>query len=78
MENKIEENLKEWKKCYSKSRKRDYYFNARTNKSLWTLEEVKNLIQEEINKNAINQDDSGASTHQSDQAWGFPFVLFNF
>jgi len=36
--------LKEWKKCFSRTRKLDYYFNARTNESLWTLDEVKERI----------------------------------
>ena len=29
-----------WVKCFSKTRKIDYYFNTKTLKSLWTIEEV--------------------------------------
>jgi hypothetical protein len=75
MESQVEEKLKEWKKYYSKSRNRDYYFNARTKKSLWTLEEVKQLIREEIENNTISQKDLVASTNQQDQACAVPLVL---
>ena len=34
---------KEWTKCYSKSRKRDYYFNATTGQSVWSIEELNDL-----------------------------------
>jgi len=61
MENQEEAKLKEWKKYFSKSRQRDYYFNSITNKSLWTLDEVKQLIREEIEK--------------QDQACAIPFEL---
>lgn len=30
----------EWKKCISKSRKREYYFNTKSGKSVWTFEET--------------------------------------
>lgn len=42
--------LKEWKKCFSRTRKLDYYFNARTNESLWTLDEVKERINKSLQK----------------------------
>ena len=32
----------EWKVCFSKSRKREYYFNKKSGKSVWTLEETVN------------------------------------
>ena len=34
----------EWVKCFSKTRKREYYFNNRTGESVWTLEEVNERI----------------------------------
>ena len=33
----------EWVKCYSKSRKRDYYFNKSTGQSIWDLNELKDV-----------------------------------
>ena len=32
----------EWKVCFSKSHKREYYFNKKSGKSVWTLEETAN------------------------------------
>ena len=32
--------MEEWIKCYSKSRKRDYYFNQTTGRSVWSVEEL--------------------------------------
>jgi len=29
-----------WKKCFSRSRNREYYFNEKTGKSVWTVEET--------------------------------------
>ena len=78
MESHVEEKLKEWKKYFSKSRNRDYYFNARTNKSLWTLEEVKQLIREEIESSTISQKDLVASSYQQDQACAGPLVLIKY
>ena len=40
----------EWVKCFSKSRKRDYYFNNRTGESVWTLEEMNEQIKKEAEK----------------------------
>jgi hypothetical protein len=72
----MEEKMNEWKKYYSKSRKRDYYFNARTNKSLWTLDEVKKEIEaEKVEKPSSSQCHSGESAHQQDKACAFPLVL---
>ena len=51
------EGLKEWKKSFSRTRKLDYYFNARTNESLWTLEEVKERIKSS-NKSSISSSHS--------------------
>jgi hypothetical protein len=39
-EGEFERMLAEWQKCYSNKRKREYYFNASTGESLWTIEEV--------------------------------------
>ena len=32
--------MDEWIKCYSKSRKREYYFNQTTGRSVWSVEEL--------------------------------------
>ncbi len=48
MDNEFDELFKEWKKHFSKSRQRDYYFNARTNESVWTLDEVKESVRQEL------------------------------
>ena len=48
MDNEFDELLKEWKKHFSKSRQRDYYFNARTNVSVWTYDEVKENVRQEL------------------------------
>lgn len=42
--------MKEWKLCFSTKRKLDYYFNARTGVSLWTFDEVKENIENELFK----------------------------
>jgi hypothetical protein len=47
---KYKQCLKEWKKCFSRTRKLDYYFNARTNESLWTLDEVKERINKSLHE----------------------------
>ena len=43
-----EERIQEWKKCFSRTRKKNYFFNARLNESLWTLDEVKQRIRQEL------------------------------
>ena len=58
------EGLKEWKKCFSRTRKLDYYFNARTNESLWTLEEVKERIKSS-NQSTISSSHSEKPTVSS-------------
>ena len=40
--------LSEWDKFHSSKRNRDYFFNASTGKSLWTLDEVKSHIQSQL------------------------------
>ncbi|CAF0858780.1 unnamed protein product [Brachionus calyciflorus] len=52
MENRdceYEKLCRDWKKCFSKSRQRDYYFNEKTGESLWTWEEVVNKIRKKLN-----------------------------
>jgi hypothetical protein len=45
MDRDVEEEFKnEWLKCFSKSRRRDYYYNSQTKKSVWTKEEVYEII----------------------------------
>jgi hypothetical protein len=55
------EGLKEWKKCFSRTRKLDYYFNERTKESLWTLEEVKERIKSS-NQSSISSSHSEKPT----------------
>lgn len=38
--------LKDWKKCFSESRQRHYYFNSKSGESLWTMNEVENRIKQ--------------------------------
>ena len=59
MDNEFDELLKEWKKHFSKSRQRDYYFNARTNESVWTYDEVKESVRQELKS---KQKDSSQKT----------------
>ena len=53
--------LKEWKKCFSKSRQLDYYFHELTKESLWTLDEVKDRIRHEL-----EQEQTSAKTNTND------------
>ena len=61
----------EWTKQYSKSRQRDYYFNARTGESLWTLDEVKERLSAQTSgagatKKPIKDKKESKSTQQVD------------
>ena len=58
-QNEFDELLKEWTKQYSKSRKRDYYFNSKTGESLWTIDEVKEKITKILNKKEKKSTRSG-------------------
>lgn len=41
--------MDDWKKCFSKSRNRDYYFNQKTGKSVWTFEETLTTSKKDTN-----------------------------
>lgn len=57
-----------WIKCFSKTRKLDYYFNIKTQKSVWTVDEI---IQQENSKtrnsNELLQLNSEAFSFHNDQ-----------
>jgi hypothetical protein len=53
--NKTIEN--EWKKCFSKKRGIDYYFNPKTGLSFWTLDEVKQYVIGSADTQAMHLDE---------------------
>lgn len=55
----FEDLMKDWQVCYSKRKKRDYYFNSKTGESLWSLDEVKQRVGEALMQ---KKSDSKAAT----------------
>jgi hypothetical protein len=50
-----------WVKCFSKTRKIDYYFNTKTLKSLWTIEEVLESEKKSDNEMIVLSGKSGSN-----------------
>lgn len=63
--------MDDWKKCFSKSRNRDYYFNQKTGKSVWTFEETQTTSNKDTNSspksNPIKSDKSITSNKTTPQ-----------